>query len=252
MNSKIFNIFHQSTYCVKTQMWKFIIENIHFWIGIDICSGCRNGNVELHPRIITVEDFQDMAFVSILSLEMTEGMTLQSNDGTKLLSGLSSICDKSGPQSLKCQQKGDQPNRLHFMLWNKFREVCKKNGLFCKLVVNGLLCFDRPLLSSLDCHTVFESYGAPEKRALQSNASQTHYVNVVRGDRSKVIPIRCCRRKANVIRNGEKCGALWIGQVCGQGSHGVGAYVCVCVCVHVFMRACVCACARKSTLDSQI
>jgi len=71
-------------------MWKFIIENIHFWIGIDICSGLRNGNVELHPRILTVEDFQDMAFVSILSLEMTEGMTLQSNDGKKLLSGLSS------------------------------------------------------------------------------------------------------------------------------------------------------------------
>jgi len=53
-------------------------------------SGLRNGNVELHPRILTVEDFQDMAFVSILSLEMTEGMTLQSNDGKKLLSGLSS------------------------------------------------------------------------------------------------------------------------------------------------------------------
>ena len=53
-------------------------------------SGLRNGNLELHPRILTVEDFQDMAFVSILSLEMTEGMTLQSNDGKKLLSGLSS------------------------------------------------------------------------------------------------------------------------------------------------------------------
>jgi len=53
-------------------------------------SGLRNGNIELHPRILTVEDFQDMVFVSILSLEMTEGMTVQSNNGKKLLSGLSS------------------------------------------------------------------------------------------------------------------------------------------------------------------
>ena len=60
----------------------------------------------------------------------------------------------------------------------------------------------------IETRTVFESYGAPEKRALQSNESQTHYFNIVRGDRSKVIPIRCCRRKANVIRDGEKCGAL--------------------------------------------
>ena len=53
-------------------------------------SGLRNGNVELHPRILTVEHFQEVGFVSILSLEMSEGMTLQSNDGKKLLSGLSS------------------------------------------------------------------------------------------------------------------------------------------------------------------
>jgi len=84
--------------------------------------------------------------------------------------------------------------------------VQKKRSILQTSSKRPSLRFD--LLSSLDCHTVFESYGAPEKRALQSNASQTHYVNVVRGDRSKVIPISCCRRKANVIRNGEKCGAL--------------------------------------------
>jgi len=39
-------------------------------------SGWRNGKVELHPRIQTVEDLQEVEFMSILSLEMTEGMTL--------------------------------------------------------------------------------------------------------------------------------------------------------------------------------
>jgi len=68
----------------KMNTTEIFLENMR------VVSGLRNGNIELHPHILTVEDFQEMAFVSILSLEMTEGMTLQSNDGKKLLSGLSS------------------------------------------------------------------------------------------------------------------------------------------------------------------
>jgi len=52
--------------------------------------GARGNNVEFDNTLETVEDFVSSYFMNYLSLEMSEGMTLQANDGKKLLSGLSS------------------------------------------------------------------------------------------------------------------------------------------------------------------
>jgi len=52
--------------------------------------GARGNNVEFYHTLETVEDFVSSYFMNYLSLEMSEGMTLQANDGKKLLSGLSS------------------------------------------------------------------------------------------------------------------------------------------------------------------
>ena len=52
--------------------------------------GARGNNTEFASSIKTVEDFVSSYFMAYLSLEMTEGMTLEANGGKKLLSGLSS------------------------------------------------------------------------------------------------------------------------------------------------------------------
>jgi len=85
-----------------------IHENSHFQIGSVLMpqnaldstdcfleltravQGARGNNVEFLSTLETVEDFVSSYFMNYLSLEMSEGMTLQANDGKKLLSGLSS------------------------------------------------------------------------------------------------------------------------------------------------------------------
>lgn len=52
--------------------------------------GARGNNIEFYSGIKTVEDFVSSYFMNYLSLEMTEGMTMEANGGKKLLSGLSS------------------------------------------------------------------------------------------------------------------------------------------------------------------
>ena len=53
-------------------------------------AGVRGNNTEFYSEIKTVEDFVSSYFMNYLSLEMSEGMTMEANAGKKLLSGLSS------------------------------------------------------------------------------------------------------------------------------------------------------------------